>query len=82
MKKYLLCILPLLAVLSCEKASDDNEKDEPQAKTCSISGFAQKGQLAKGSQVTAFATGADLVATGESFPANISDDVSASAWTS
>lgn len=73
-KYYLLCILPLLAVLSCEKAIDDNGKDEPQAKTCSISGFAQKGQLAKGSQVTAFATGADLVATGESFPANISDD--------
>ena len=75
MKKYLLCILSLFAFLSCEKASDDiGGKAEPQTKTCSISGYAQKGQLAKGSQVTAFATGADLVATGESFPANISDD--------
>lgn len=42
---------------------------------CNISGFAQKGQFVKGSQVTAFALGDNLVATGESFPANISDDL-------
>lgn len=78
MKKYLLYILPLLAVISCQKTEtgngDNGGKEEQTPTTCSVSGFAQKGQLAKGSQVTAFATGADLVATGESFPANIADD--------
>lgn len=78
MKKYLLYLLPLLAVLSCEKAGNEaggnGGKEDPTPKSCSVSGFAQKGQLAKGSQVTAFATGVDLVATGESFPANIADD--------
>ena len=42
---------------------------------CSIRGYAQKGQFVKGSQVTAFALDLDLVATGESFPASISDDL-------
>lgn len=57
---------------SCEDAINDGK--EPETTSCSITGFAQKGQLAKGSQVTAFAMDSDLVATGESFPANISDD--------
>ena len=42
-----------------------------------LSGFAQKGQFVKGSQVTAFAIGSDLMATGEGFPASISDDLGA-----
>lgn len=78
MKKYLLYVLPLLAVLSCQKTEtdkgDNGGKEDPVPQSCSVSGFAQKGQLAKGSQLTAFATGKDLIATGESFPSNISDD--------
>ena len=74
MKKYFLIALAALALAACEKnpAEDDNTP-----KDCSIQGFAQKGQFVKGSQVTAFAVGSDLVATGESFPANISDDLGA-----
>lgn len=75
MKKLMKRILFLtiaLAVVACEKnpAQDDNTP-----KDCNLHGYAQKGQFVKGSQVTAFAVGKDLVATGESFPANISDDL-------
>ncbi|MBP3426414.1 MAG: hypothetical protein J6K81_06845 [Rikenellaceae bacterium] len=40
-----------------------------------IRGYAQKGQLTKGSQVTAFEIDQEMKATGRSFPANISDDL-------
>ena len=61
-----------------EDPGDDNPGDEPDtSKECDIQGYAQKGQFVKGSQVTAFAVGQDLVATGESFPSNISDDLGA-----
>ena len=74
MKKFLILATALLA-FACTKADDPNGDNGGNGKnSCSLSGFAQKGQLAKGSQVTAFAIGKDLVATGESFPANISDD--------
>ncbi|MBP3794811.1 MAG: hypothetical protein ILA23_02065 [Bacteroidales bacterium] len=88
MKRFFLCILMLVSIMACEKGNENgnengngngNNPEEPKGtpKECSIHGFAQKGQFVKGSQVTAFAVGKDLVATGESFPANISDDLGA-----
>lgn len=74
MMKRVLFLALALAVISCEK-NPDGESSTPKDST--LSGFAQKGQFVKGSQVTAFAVGSDLVATGESFPANISDDLGA-----
>jgi len=76
MKKIILPFITIAILFSCEKAEngkgDSGNPSTPN--TCSVSGVAQKGQLAKGSQVTAFAIDNALVATGESFPANISDD--------
>lgn len=74
MKKYILIALAALTVIACEK---NPEAEDTTPKDRTLSGFAQKGQFVKGSQVTAFAVGSDLVATGESFPANISDDLGA-----
>ena len=68
MKRYLLFVLALV-VSACSKPENDNI-----VKDRSIHGFVQKGQFVRGSQVTAFAMDSDLVATGESFPASISDD--------
>ena len=72
--KKLLYIALALAIVACQKNPD---ADSSTPKERNLSGFAQKGQFVKGSQVTAFAIGSDLVATGESFPANISDDLGA-----
>ena len=74
MKKYLLIALAALTLAGCEK-NPDVESSTPKERN--LTGFAQKGQFVKGSQVTAFAVGSDLVATGESFPASISDDLGA-----
>ena len=75
MKRFLYFAMAL-AIVACSKepgnGGDDNQPKEVQ---CNLKGYAQKGQFIKGSQVTAFAVGADMVATGESFPANISDDL-------
>ena len=75
MKKFLFLAMAL-AIVACSKdpenSGDDNQPKEVQ---CNLKGYAQKGQFVKGSQVTAFAVGTDMVATGESFPANISDDL-------
>lgn len=84
MKRFWIFALAL-AVIACEKTPEQNnqgpdtpsEEQKETSKDVSIHGFAQKGQFVKGSQVTAFAVGKDLVATGESFPANISDDLGA-----
>ena len=67
MKRTLLIILTIISVACARNAESLRE--------CSIRGYAQKGQFVKGSQVTAFALDLDLVATGESFPASISDDL-------
>ena len=65
-------IIPALAALalliSCTKGNE-NISD------FSISGYAQKGQFIKGSNITAYALNEKLVATGESFPATIKDDL-------
>ena len=67
MKRYLFIFA--LVVIACSKPESDNV-----VKDRSIHGFVQKGQFVRGSHVTAFAMDSDLVATGESFPASISDD--------
>ncbi len=72
MKKYIFLGLISLSFFSCGKNTNGSSSTP---KECSLQGFAQKGQFTKGSQVTAFAVGPDLVATGESFPSNISDDL-------
>ena len=74
MKRYILIALAALALAACEK---NPEEENSTPKDCNLHGYAQKGQFVKGSQVTAFAVGKDLVPTGESFPANISDDLGA-----
>ena len=79
MIKKLLYLAMALAVVACEK---NPEGGSSTPKDRNLTGFAQKGQFVKGSQVTAFAVGSDLVATGESFPANISDDLGAFGITS
>ena len=62
-----------------ENVSDnEDEKPEPDDNKeieVSIVGCAQKGQFTKGSQLTAFGMDENLVATGQSFPGTISDDM-------
>lgn len=79
MMKKLLYLALALAMVACEKNPDEGGTTP---RNLNLTGFAQKGQFVKGSQVTAFAVGSDLVATGESFPANISDDLGAFGITS
>ena len=78
MKKFWFLAAISVLLLSCGKDPQGGETPEQTKEVqCNLKGFAQKGQFVKGSQVTAFAVGADMVATGESFPANISDDLGA-----
>lgn len=70
MRRLSYLLLLLLMALACTK-----NPDEVAIKDCNLHGYAQKGQFVKGSQVTAFAVNAELVATGESFPSSISDDL-------
>lgn len=76
MKKFWFLAAISVLLLSCGKDPQGGETPEQTKEVqCNLKGYAQKGQFVKGSQVTAFAVGADMVATGESFPANISDDL-------
>ena len=76
MKKFWFLAAISVLLISCGKEPQGgNEGKETNEVQCNLKGYAQKGQFIKGSQVTAFAVGADMVATGESFPANISDDL-------
>ncbi len=76
--KYItvLC-LGILAFTSCEEEPIVEPDGPGSNKYVHIEGYAQKGQLIKGSQVTAFVLDEDLKATGKSYPANISDDLGA-----
>ena len=76
--KYItvLC-LGILAFTSCEEEPIVEPDGPGSNKYAHIEGYAQKGQLIKGSQVTAFVLDEDLKATGKSYPANISDDLGA-----
>lgn len=62
MIKKLLYLAMAIAIVACGKepgnGGDDNQPKEVQ---CNLKGYAQKGQFVKGSQVTAFAVGADMV---------------------
>ena len=76
MKKLWFLAAISVLLISCGKDHQGgDEGKETKEVQCNLKGYAQKGQFIKGSQVTAFAVGADMVATGESFPANISDDL-------
>ena len=76
-KTSLLLLSSLLAFVSC-KEEPIVEPDGPSSnKYAHIEGYVQKGQLVKGSQVTAFVLDQELKATGKSYPANISDDLGA-----
>lgn len=76
MKKFWFLAAISVLLISCGKdPQGGDEGKETKEVQCNLKGYAQKGQFIKGSQVTAFAVGADMVATGESFPANISDDL-------
>lgn len=83
MKKLYISLLACLLVFACTKPegntgnTNNGTEDNPSVAAGEIRGFAQKGQLIKGSQITAYALGVDLVATGESFPTQISDDMGA-----
>lgn len=76
--KYItvLC-LGILAFTSCEEEPIVEPDGPGSNKSAHIEGYVQKGQLVKGSQVTAFVLDQELKATGKSYPANISDDLGA-----
>ena len=75
--KFLHALISFLAVIilvvpsSCDKLGGLQEENV----LVSITGRAQKGQFTKGSQLTAFGLNGKLVATGKSFPGNITDDM-------
>ena len=78
MKKYLFSKISFILVMSvfmtmtsCEK---DNESDSGM-KDSTLRGYVQKGQLIKGSTLTAFSLNQDMASTGESFPSSIKDDL-------
>lgn len=73
MKRYITSFVT--AILAVFLVSCTNFSHNTSPKEISIQGFAQKGQLVKGSQITAFALTDRGVATGDSYPANISDDL-------
>ena len=70
----LAAILPMLFV-ACEGEKTDENNSKPNKTEISAAGFAQKGQLIKGSSVTAFGLDENLKATGASFPTSITDDL-------
>lgn len=67
----------LFTFSSCEEKPIEEPDGPGSPQYAHIEGYAQKGQLVKGSQVTAFVLDQQLKATGKSYPANISDDLGA-----
>ena len=78
MKKYLLYILPLLAVLSCEKAENgqgnNQEPEKPTPASYTVAGKVEKGPFVQGSSITMATMDAKLNATGKNYTATITDD--------
>lgn len=70
MRKIVTCFLLMGLFAAC---AGENEQNEDQ--TVNIQGAAQKGQLVKGSQVTAYSLNNNLLSIGQSYPAAISDDL-------
>ena len=60
-------------VVEEENATEDEQQNEPVS--FSITGSAQKGPFTKGSYITAFPLDSNLVATGQSFPGTIIDNL-------
>lgn len=56
---------------SCEKESESDSGTND----ASLRGYVQKGQLLKGSSLTAFSLNPNMASTGESFPSSIKDDL-------
>ena len=77
MKKLSIILLTILPLLfsSCGADPNDLTNSVGGKDGISVSGFAQKGQLIKGSSVTAFGLDEKLKATGASFPTSITDDM-------
>ena len=69
MRRIIFCVMIAVAIVGCTQPGGGDQTPE----AIKICGYAQKGQLVKGSQVTAFALDQNMVATGSSYPANISD---------
>ena len=70
--KYIKLFFVLLSagmLISCEKENEELSSD------FSIAGYAQKGQFIKGSTIIVYALNNKLLATGESFPSTIKDDL-------
>lgn len=62
MKKFWFLAAISILLISCGKDSQGgDEGKETKEVQCNLKGYAQKGQFVKGSQVTAFAVGADMV---------------------
>lgn len=76
MKRGFIIIVATLVTVCLASCTQPANQDRIP-KNISIQGFAQKGQLVKGSQITAFALTEKGVATGSSYPANIADDLGA-----
>lgn len=70
-------LFALFTFSSCEEKPIEEPDGPGSPQYAHIEGYAQKGQLVKGSQVTAFVLDQQLKATGKSYPANISDDLGA-----
>lgn len=73
----IIAFLLIFCISSCEGLNPDfNGNDNTtDTETIRIKGYAQKGQLIKGSHITAFALNSNLVATGDSYPSEIADNV-------
>ena len=74
MKRNIIIYIAIF-IATCLFGCTQPTSQDNTPKDIAIQGFAQKGQLVKGSQVTAFALTEKGVATGSSYPANISDNL-------
>ena len=68
-------VMVVVSFFSCSDHTDDEGTDGENK--CKVVGAVQKGPFLKGSQITVFALNKDLLATGESYPSQISDDLGA-----
>ena len=60
-----------MTLTSCEKESESDSGMNDGT----LRGYVQKGQLLKGSSLTAFSLNPNMASTGESFPSSIKDDL-------
>jgi len=67
---HIMAFAMLLLLFSC----DNNEKEDPNAETYDLSGYAQKGPFAMGSQILIGELDSALVPTGRTFSTQIQDN--------